>query len=427
MILFYRVVTTIIYPILFIFIYLRILLKKEDPKRYKEKILISNFNIKRNNQKKLIWFHAASIGELKSIIPIINQLNIKNQNLQFLITTTTLSSSNLAKIEFKEFNNVEHRFLPFDVPFLIDKFLYLWKPDKIFLVDSEVWPNLILKTKKYKIPIALINARLTSRSFNKWMFFPTAAKKIFGIFDLCICSNTETKNYLERLNLKNVYFKGNIKLIDHIDDKEITNVNKNILLKKRFWFAASTHKEEDIFCIKTHLKLKEKFKDIITIIAPRHIERAKQIKYLSERFDLKAQILNKNENISENNELIIINYFGVLPNYFKYAKSVFIGKSMIKRLKNDGGQNPIDAAKLKCKIYHGPYVYNFEEIYEILEKNNISKKIENYEELSENLIRDLENPHKQNNEIADQIKNLGQKTLTDTMILVDNFLFNDAN
>lgn len=427
MILFYRVVTTIIYPILFIFIYLRILLKKEDPKRYKEKILISNFNIKRNNQKKLIWFHAASIGELKSIIPIINQLNIKNQNLQFLITTTTLSSSNLAKIEFKEFNNVEHRFLPFDVPFLIDKFLYLWKPDKIFLVDSEVWPNLILKTKKYKIPIALINARLTSRSFNKWMFFPTAAKKIFGIFDLCICSNTETKNYLERLNLKNVYFKGNIKLIDHIDDKEITNVNKNILLKKRFWFAASTHKEEDIFCIKTHLKLKEKFKDIITIIAPRHIERAKQIKYLSKRFDLKVQILNKNENISENNELIIINYFGVLPNYFKYAKSVFIGKSMIKRLKNDGGQNPIDAAKLKCKIYHGPYVYNFEEIYEILEKNNISKKIENYEELSENLIKDLENPHKQNNEIADQIKNLGQKTLTDTMILVDNFLFNDAN
>jgi len=427
MILFYRVVTTIIYPILFIFIYLRILLKKEDPKRYKEKILISNFNIKRNNQKKLIWFHAASIGELKSIIPIINQLNIKNQNLQFLITTTTLSSSNLAKIEFKEFNNVEHRFLPFDVPFLIDKFLYLWKPDKIFLVDSEVWPNLILKTKKYKIPIALINARLTSRSFNKWMFFPTAAKKIFGIFDLCICSNTETKNYLERLNLKNVYFKGNIKLIDHIDDKEITNVNKNILLKKRFWFAASTHKEEDIFCIKTHLKLKEKFKDIITIIAPRHIERAKQIKYLSKRFDLKVQILNKNENISENNELIIINYFGVLPNYFKYAKSVFMGKSMIKRLKNDGGQNPIDAAKLKCKIYHGPYVYNFEEIYEILEKNNISKKIENYEELSENLIRDLENPHKQNNEIADQIKNLGQKTLTDTMILVDNFLFNDAN
>ena len=227
--------------------------------------------------------------------------------------------------------------------------------------------------------------------------------------------------------MKNVYFKGNIKLIDHIDDKEITNVNKNILLKKRFWFAASTHKEEDIFCIKTHLKLKEKFKDIITIIAPRHIERAKQIKYLSKRFDLKVQILNKNENISENNELIIINYFGVLPNYFKYAKSVFIGKSMIKRLKNDGGQNPIDAAKLKCKIYHGPYVYNFEEIYEILEKNNISKKIENYEELSENLIRDLENPHKQNNEIADQIKNLGQKTLTDTMILVDNFLFNDAN
>ncbi len=422
MILAYRVLTTLLYPFLFLFIYYRKILNKEDPVRYKEKILVSHFNIKKKNKSKLIWFHAASIGEFKSIIPIIDYLNINNQNYEFLITTTTLSSGNLAKEELQKFNNVEHRYIPFDVNFLMGKFINLWKPDQIFLVDSEIWPNLIFKAKKYNIPIALINARLTLKTFNKWSLFPNVARRIFKIFDLCLCSNLETKNFLERLNIKNVYFKGNIKFIKKIDKTKISNLNENILLKKRFWFAASTHKEEDLFCLRTHLKLKEKFQDLITIIAPRHIDRCGEIKSLFEKSKLSVQILNKNQSILEKNEIIIINYFGALNDYFKYAKSVFIGKSIIEKLKNDGGQNPLEAAKLKCKIYHGPYVYNFKDIYEILEKNNISKTIKNYEELSSNLIVDLDNPKKENNEISEQIKILEQKTLKDTMSLVDNFL-----
>ena len=422
MILAYRVLTTLLYPFLFLFIYYRKIFNKEDPVRYKEKILVSHFNVKKKNKSKLIWFHAASIGEFKSIIPIIDYLNINNQNYEFLITTTTLSSGNLAKEELQKFNNVEHRYIPFDVNFLMGKFINLWKPDQIFLVDSEIWPNLIFKAKKYNIPIALINARLTLKTFNKWSLFPNVARRIFKIFDLCLCSNLETKNFLERLNIINVYFKGNIKFIKKIDKTKISNLNENILLKKRFWFAASTHKEEDLFCLRTHLKLKEKFQDLITIIAPRHIDRCGEIKSLFEKSKLSVQILNKNQSILEKNEIIIINYFGALNDYFKYAKSVFIGKSIIEKLKNDGGQNPLEAAKLKCKIYHGPYVYNFKDIYEILEKNNISKTIKNYEELSSNLIVDLDNPKKENNEISEQIKILEQKTLKDTMSLVDNFL-----
>jgi len=422
MILAYRVLTTLLYPFLFLFIYYRKILNKEDPVRYKEKILVSHFNVKKKNKSKLIWFHAASIGEFKSVIPIIDYLNINNQNYKFLITTTTLSSGNLAKEELQKFNNVEHRYIPFDVNFLMGKFINLWKPDQIFLVDSEIWPNLIFKAKKCNVPIALINARLTLKTFNKWSLFPNVAKRIFKIFDLCLCSNIETKDFLERLNIQNVYFKGNIKFIKKIDKTKISNLNENILLKKRFWFAASTHKEEDLFCLRTHLKLKEKFQDLITIIAPRHIDRCEDIKSLFEKFKLNVQILNKNQSILEKKEIIIINYFGALNDYFKYAKSVFIGKSIIEKLKNDGGQNPLEAAKLKCKIYHGPHVYNFKDIYEILEKNNISKTIKNYEELSSNLIVDLDNPKKENNEISEQIKILEQKTLKDTMSLVDNFL-----
>ena len=427
MILFYRVLTTLLYPFLFLFVYLRKILKKEDPRRFKEKILVSHYNVIPQNKSKLIWFHAASIGEFKSIIPIINQLNKSNNKFHFLITTTTLSSGNLASVELDKILNAEHRYLPFDVPFLIDKFLNLWKPTRIFLVDSEVWPNLILKAKKYKIPIAIINARLTSKSFQRWMIFPKIAKKIFGIFDLCICSNNETKDYFEKLGLKKVYFKGNIKLIDQINVSKIKNLNHQTLLTRRFWFAASTHKEEESFCLKTHLKLKEKFKDVLTIIAPRHIDRSLEIKLLAEKLNLKVQILNKGDIISENKELIIINYFGSLQSYFKYAKSVFIGKSMIKKLIHDGGQNPIEAAKLNCKVYHGPYVYNFEEIYKILKMNNISKKINDYHELSDCLLTDLELTKKNIEQISDPLKGLGQKTLIDTTSLLDNFINNDVN
>jgi len=425
MILIYRILTTLIYPLLFIFIYCRKILKKEDSIRFKEKILISHFNVNRKKDSKLIWFHAASIGELKSIIPIIELLNKNKNKLEFLITTTTLSSGNLAKIELKNINNVYHRFIPYDVEFLIKKFLFLWKPDAIFLVDSEVWPNLILNASKYKIPLAVINARLTSKSFNKWIKFPRAAKKIFSLFDLCLASNLETKKYLEELGAKNIYFNGNIKLINKLDENKIENLSEKILLKNRFWIAASTHKGEDILCLKTHLKLKEKYNDIITIIAPRHIERSYNIKSLSETLNLKAQILNKNDLINEDKEIIIINTFGALQNFFKYAKSVFIGKSTIKKLENDGGQNPIDAAKLKCKIYHGPYVYNFKEIYEILEKNNIAKQIKSYVELSDYLIEDLKSTQKKDDQIANTINDLGQKTLTDTMKYINNFLFNE--
>ncbi len=425
MILTYRILSTLLYPFLFIFIHYRKIIKKEDPKRYKEKIFVSHYNIVEKGKSKLIWFHAASIGEFKSIIPIISELKENFKNLKFLITTTTLSSGNIAREELKKFDDIEHRYIPYDVPFLINKFLLLWKPDKIFLVDSEIWPNLILGAQQNKIPIALLNGRLTNKSFKRWMLFPKTAKKIFNIFELCICSNEETKRHLEKINKKKIYFNGNIKLVGRIDKKNLKNINENLLSNKRFWFAASTHKEENVFCLRTHQKIKKQYNDILTIIAPRHIERVKEIESLSKKFKLDTQILNKNEKIIKNKDIVIINYFGDLNNYFKYAKSVFMGKSMIKKLKDNSGQNPLEAAKLGCKIYHGPYVYNFEDIYKVLEKNKISNKILNDEELSKNLTLDLASPEKNSNHFSDEINELGEKTLIDTMIIIKNFLNNE--
>ena len=422
MILLYRILTILIYPLLFIFLYYRKIIKKEDPIKFKEKILPSCFKVERKAKSKLIWFHAASIGEFKSIIPIIKKLLFDKKNLEILVTTTTLSSGNLAKIEFKKYDNVCHRFFPFDLNFLIKKFLKLWKPNHIFLVDSEIWPNLILTAKKKKIPIAIINARLTAKTFNKWMMFPNTAKRVFNSFDLCLASNNETKNYLKKLNAKNIHFNGNIKLINNVDESKIKNLNEKFLVLRRFWVAASIHQGEDLFCLKTHLRIRKRYKDIITIIIPRHIDKTKDINDLSKKLNLKTQLLNNGDKILENKEIIIVNSFGVLQNYFKYAKSVFIGKSMLKKLENEGGQNPIDAAKLKCNIYHGPYVYNFKEIYEMLKKINIAKKVKTYEDLSNNLVRDLKNPLKKDSKTSNYLNNLGQRTLENTMGKINNFI-----
>ena len=427
MILLYRILTTLIYPFLIFLIIFRKIIKKEDSKRFKEKIFPSCFNIIKDENKELIWFHAASIGEFISILPILAEINKISNKYEFLITTTTLSSARLADEELKKIPNTQHRFFPLDVEFLIKNFLFLWKPKAIFLVDSEIWPNLIYLANKKGIPIALLNARITLKTFNRWMLFPSVAKRIFGLFNLCLASNTETKNYLTKFHAKNIYFNGNIKLVSHVDRHKIKNLNEKIFLKRRFWLAASTHEGEEEFCIKTHYKIKQRYGDILTIIAPRHIQRTKEIEKLCEKFNINYQTLSKNEIILEDKELIIINSFGVLQNYFKYVKSVFIGKSTISKLKNDAGQNPIDAAKLGCKVYHGPYIYNFKETYEVLEKNNISKKIENTKELSDEIIRDLENPYKEDSKISVLINNLGQKTLADTMKNINNFLLNEIN
>ena len=421
----YRIITNLLYPFLFIYLEFRKIKKKEDPYKYKQKIISSHFNVKNKGDAKLIWFHAASIGEFKSILPIVSQLKINDKKLKFLITTNTLSSGNLSKMELEKFDNIEHRFFPFDVNFLINRFLIEWRPDRIFLVDSEIWPNLILRAKDLKIPISIINARLTPKSFNRWMIIPNVAKKIFSVFDLCLCSNTETEEFLKKLSVKNIYFKGNIKFIGQENEKKITNINEKFLSEKKFWIASNTHKNEEIVCLKTHMNLKKKFKEVVTIIAPRHIERTNEIMHLSHKLNLNVQILNKNENIINDKEIVIINYFGDLLSFYKFSKSVFIGKSMLKKLKNSGGQNPIEAARLNCKIYHGPYVNNFAEIYEILNKNNISRKITSSDELTNNLIDDLENPSKETKSKSVKIKEIGHQTLNDTMKLVNNFIYNE--
>ena len=246
------------------------------------------------------------------------------------------------------------------------------------------------------------------------MLISKFAKKIFNTFDLCLAASKESEKNLKELSVKNLIYFGNIKFSAEVDQKDLTDKYLEILKKKTFWCAASTHKGEEIICLKAHLNLKKTYKDLITIIIPRHINRCVEIRDLCNKHKLSSQVLNDKELIKDNCEIIIINSFGALSKFYNYSKSVFIGKSMIKDLKKVSGQNPIEAAKLKCKIYHGPYVYNFKEIYDLLKSYKISEEINDEKDLCEKLSRDFKNSEDDENKTTDIINDMGQKILEST-------------
>lgn len=422
MIYIYRFFSTLLYPILIVLIFFRKFLNKEDKIRFKEKIFSSTFSKSFEDQEKLIWFHAASIGEVQSIIPIIEKLNSNKIKYNFLITTTTFSSGKFFEEKLKKYSNITHRYLPLDVNFLVRKFISIWKPYAVILVDSEIWPNLILNLREKKIPISIINGRLTYRTFKRWMAIRNTSLKIFGIFDLILASNLKSKEYFEKLGGKDIFYFGNIKFAQKLDIKKIVNINEDILKTRNYWCAVSTHNNEEKYCIETHIEIKKKLKNVLTIIIPRHIDRSQEIKKISLGYKLNTQIINKNDLILNNTEILIVNSFGILPQYLKHAKSVFIGKSMLAKLKNDGGQNPILAAQLGCKIYHGPYVFNFEDIYQFLKEKNITRQISSINELTNNILNDFKII--KNNSLKSQqlIEKIGDSILEETTKKIGNFL-----
>ena len=417
----YRYLTYFLFPLFIILIYLRSIFNKEDKIRFKEKIFSSCFQAHSTNNK-LVWFHAASIGECLSILPLIDEINSKNKNINFLITTVTLSSSKLLEKKINQYNNVVHRFFPLDLESLAEKFLNSWKPDLVCFVDSEIWPNFLFKIKEKKIPLLLVNARLTKKSFDRWRIVLNFAKKVFNNFDLCLAGSEESKNNLSKLETKNLKYIGNLKYSVKNIPSELKGPNKKILNNYKTWCAASTHDGEELLILKAHLEIKKKYNDVLTIIVPRHISRSIYIKNLSKKFDLNSQILNDHDVINSNTEILIINSFGVLPEYFNYCKNIFIGKSFLKKKQNVGGQNPIEAAKLGCKIFYGPYVYNFKEVYEHLQSHGIAENVNNEIELAEKVIKNFKNPTMKNELQIDSLNTYGEKILQETALELNVYL-----
>ncbi len=398
-------------PYIFI-IFFRRFLNKEHKEKYKEKIFLRNF---KRPEGFLFWFHVASIGEFKSIQPIVDFYLKQSTKNNFLITTVTLSSFKELNKKYASNNRVYHQFLPYDFNILINNFFENWKPDIVSFVDSEIWPNFIFKIKEKKIPFVLLNARITKKSFMRWNFFRTLSSKIFKSFSLCISSSKNTHDYLKILGAQNIKYFGNIKFCSNLEDDKIEDSHFKSLSNKKTWCAISTHEGEENFCGKVHSIIKKSNKNILTIIIPRHIHRTERIFSTLKDLGLKIQIKSESDKIDNNSDIVLVNYYGAVSKYLKYFKNIFVGKSLLKKFEKTGGQNPIDAIKMGCFIYHGPYVYNFEEIYQYLDGSGLSEEIKDSEGLASKLIENFEA-----NKEADveKIKNLNiySKTIFDKVI-----------
>ena len=381
---FYSFLINFFYLPYLVIIFYRKIKNKEHEIKFKEKIFPKKIV---RPQGFLFWFHASSIGELNTVFPIVDFFLKKDKNFTFLITTITLSSYNLFVKKYGNNKRIYHQFLPYDSNFLIRNFFKNWRPNIISFVDSEIWPNFFFKIKKEGLPLVLLNARL--KSF---------ASEIFSSIKLSICSNKETLNYLNYFNGKNIKYFGNIKYCSTLQNIYSRNKIKfDIDKNSKIWCAISTHPGEEIFCAEVHQILKKSFKNVKTIIIPRHINRINKISDSLNKMGLKTQIKNENDKIEEDSEIILINYYGSVLKYYENFKQIFIGKSLIKKLEKDGGQNPIDAAKMGCFIFHGPYVSNFREIYEYLNSENISSKIDSKNILAEKLIKNFNSGFPVNN------------------------------
>ncbi len=405
----YYFATIVLHYLLRPYLYFRIIKKKESPIRYKEKLGITEKN---RNDGYLIWFHCSSIGELKSIFPIIDYYLKKNQ---ILVTTSTLGSNEVFQKKYFNIRNITHQFAPIDSPQIVKKFFDKWKPNIILFTESELWPNQIFYAKKKNIPIILLNARISPKSFIKWKLFKTTMSEILGCFKLILCQSNESKNYFNYFSNNNIEMFGNLKFIieesSNIKNEEDINVQNRII-----FIALSTHNTEEELCIKTHISLKAKYPNLLTLIIPRHINRINEIEKIVQKSKLEFLVQDSLSNIKNSTDILIINSYGVTQKFLKFSKFIFMGGSLI----NHGGQNPIEVAYNNSIIFHGPYIYNFTEIYNFLNKEKIAFEIRSEADLTNQLREKID--RNENINIKEKLVKMGREIFAATIAKLDQYI-----
>ena len=411
----YQIIITITLILSPLIIFFRILKKKEDKKRYKEKFC---FPSKKRISGNLIWFHGSSVGELLSILPLVQELE-KNKSInQILITTSTLSSAQIFK-KF-DFKKTVHQFFPIDSIFFSNKFLDYWKPTIAIFVESEIWPSIFKALSKKSIPLKLLNARITKKTFNKWMRVKKFSNSVFQNISIAYPQNEETFNYLKKLNVKKIKKIGNLKFVSN--KKNEFNKSDKTLLKnlnpKKIWCASSTHPGEEIICADVHINLKKKYKNLLTIIIPRHIHRVNKIVNEIKSLDLNIVLHSSRPKKLNNTDIYLVDTYGETQKFYHSSDIVFMGKS----ISGKGGQNPLEPTNLGSTVLYGPNVDNFKDTYKLLNKLKVAYKVNGVKSLTQSIDKLITKPNNKKNYL--KIAKMGKKILNETKDEI-NSLFNN--
>src|SRR5665647_3175200 len=309
----------------------------------------------------LVWLHAASVGELASVLPLIER--ISSRGFGMLVTTGTVTSGELAEQRLPR--GVSHQYLPVDVPHYVRRFLGHWQPDLALFVESDLWPNVVIETSQRGVPMILVNGRLSENSFRRWRYVQATIVNLLRRFDLCLAGTPGDAERLSESGAQRVITTGNLKLdvpAPAADPARLASL-KNAMGGRPTIAAASTHAGEERMVIEAHIRLRAHFPKLVTLIAPRHPDRGAEVAELAAVVGLNAALRSRGELPDSETDIYVADTMGELGLIYRVAPVVFVGGSLVEH----GGQNPIEAAKLGAAILHGPHVWNFAEIYGALD------------------------------------------------------------
>jgi 3-deoxy-D-manno-octulosonic-acid transferase len=324
---------------------------------------------------QLIWLHAASVGELLSVLPLIERINARQINM--LVTTGTVTSSNLASQRLP--HGVVHQFVPLDLPIYVQRFLDHWQPDLVLLIESDLWPNIIIETSRRGVPIILVNGRLSEDSFQNWKRFRGTIANLLERFDLCLARTPTDAERLRKLGAHEVIMTGNLKLDARVLPADASKLKdlQVAITRRPVIAAASTHPGEEEMMIAAHQRLRADFQGLLTIIAPRHPERGPSIAHMVKSAGLNVAIRSRGDLPRRSSEVYVADTLGELGLIYRVVPMVFVGGSLVKH----GGQNPIEPSQLGTAVLHGPHVWNFTEIYAALDAAHGAQLVSDSEQL----------------------------------------------
>ncbi|MDR3164507.1 MAG: hypothetical protein LBU13_02925 [Synergistaceae bacterium] len=338
----------------------------------------------------VFWFDAVSVGESNSAIPMIDFVLEEFPRSSVLVTTTTVTGARNMETKLAS-RRAFHQFLPLDRRAYADRFLDYWRPSAGFFIDSDFWPNMLLSAHERRIPLILLNGRVSNRSYERWMRHRAASSRLMGTFAYALAKSDGDAGKLSDMGIASVECVGNLKYgvpplpCDAARVAEIASAAGG----RASWMASVTHRGEDEHILKAHKTIRDKFPEALLVIAPRHPERGGEILELARSFGFAAALESSGDKIARPNSVYISDVLGGLAPYYKYFDIVFIGGSL---LENMDGQNPMEAARLNTAILSGSNVDSFLETYDILKRADAVTMVTDAKSLSEQVASLLSQP-----------------------------------
>lgn len=406
----YAWTTTLGLPFIEMFLESRRLRGREDNQRLAER---RGLAARARPAGPLVWVHAASIGEALSVLRLIERLLARYGSLNVLVTTGTVTSAQLLAERLPE--RAVHQYVPVDRPAWVRRFLDHWRPDAALWVESELWPNLVLATQARGIPMVLLNARMSARSFARWRRLPALGRRMLRGFALVMAQAEAEAERLRQLGADPVTVPGNLKFAAGplpCDDGALAAFRR-AAKGRPVWVASSTHEGEEEIAAYVHKRVAPAIAGLLTVIVPRHPARGSQIAQKIRGLGLNVARRGNDEALTPATEIYVADTLGELGLFYRAADVAFIGGSLIPH----GGQNILEPARLGAPVLHGPHMENFHAIVAEMTGKGAAFEVADAEELVKALTQLLGDT-----ELREGVAETGRRIATAKDAILDSVL-----